>query len=80
MIPVYPKGMGSSIRRLYVQRKEINGAGINSSFAIHQDVHGRATEVALGLLVVLGSLFTFATTFEQECKSDILGERGHWKF
>ncbi|CAA3024501.1 ketol-acid reductoisomerase, chloroplastic-like [Olea europaea subsp. europaea] len=41
-----------------------------------QDVHGRTTEVALGLLAVLGSLFTFATTFEQEYNSDILGERG----
>jgi len=24
------------VRRLYVQGKEINGAGINSSFAVHQ--------------------------------------------
>ncbi|KAK9178593.1 hypothetical protein WN943_027785 [Citrus x changshan-huyou] len=76
VIAVCPKGMGPSVRRLYVQGKEINGAGINSSFAVHQDVDGRATNVALGWSVALGSPFTFATTLEQEYKSDIFGERG----
>jgi ketol-acid reductoisomerase len=36
VIAVCPKGMGPSVRRLYVQGKEVNGAGINSSFAVHQ--------------------------------------------
>ena len=36
VIAVCPKGMGPSVRRLYVQGKEINGAGINSSFGVHQ--------------------------------------------
>uniref|UniRef100_A0A2N9J258 Ketol-acid reductoisomerase, chloroplastic n=1 Tax=Fagus sylvatica TaxID=28930 RepID=A0A2N9J258_FAGSY len=76
VIAVCPKGMGPSVRRLYVQGKEINGAGINSSFAVHQDVDGRATDVALGWSVALGSPFAFATTLEQEYKSDIFGERG----
>ncbi|KAF3778459.1 Ketol-acid reductoisomerase [Nymphaea thermarum] len=76
VIAVCPKGMGPSVRRLYVQGKEINGAGINSSFAVHQDVDGRATDVALGWSVALGSPFTFATTLEEEYKSDIFGERG----
>ncbi|OWM73351.1 hypothetical protein CDL15_Pgr001465 [Punica granatum] len=76
IIAVCPKGMGPSVGRLYVQGKEINGAGINSSFAVHQDVDGRATDVALGWSVALGSPFTFAATLEQEYKSDILGERG----
>ncbi|KAH7651621.1 Ketol-acid reductoisomerase protein [Dioscorea alata] len=76
VIAVCPKGMGPSVRRLYVQGKEINGAGINSSFAVHQDVDGRATDVALGWSVALGSPFTFATTLEQEYRSDIFGERG----
>ena len=31
-----PKGMGPSVRRLYEQGKDVNGAGINDSFAIHQ--------------------------------------------
>lgn len=43
---------------------------------IFQDVDGRATDVALGWSVALGSPFTFATTLEQEYKSDIFGERG----
>ncbi|XP_039116079.1 ketol-acid reductoisomerase, chloroplastic [Dioscorea cayenensis subsp. rotundata] len=76
VIAVCPKGMGPSVRRLYVQGKEINGAGINSSFAVHQDIDGRATDVALGWSVALGSPFTFATTLEQEYRSDIFGERG----
>ncbi|KAI4319749.1 hypothetical protein MLD38_033311 [Melastoma candidum] len=76
VVAVCPKGMGPSVRRLYVQGKEINGAGINSSFAVHQDIDGRATDVALGWSVALGSPFTFATTLEQEYKSDIFGERG----
>jgi len=41
-----------------------------------QDVDGRATDVALGWSVALGSPFTFATTLEQEYRSDIFGERG----
>ncbi|KAJ8761365.1 hypothetical protein K2173_001495 [Erythroxylum novogranatense] len=76
VIAVCPKGMGPSVRRLYVQGKQINGAGINSSIAVHQDVDGRATDVALGWSVALGSPFTFATTLEKEYRSDIFGERG----
>eukprot|EP00475_Leptophrys_vorax_P031812 TRINITY_DN4844_c0_g1_i1.p1 TRINITY_DN4844_c0_g1~~TRINITY_DN4844_c0_g1_i1.p1 ORF type:complete len:584 (-),score=49.86 TRINITY_DN4844_c0_g1_i1:193-1944(-) len=76
VVAVCPKGMGPSVRRLYVQGKQVNGSGINASFAVHQDVDGRATEVALGWSVALGSPFTFATTLEDEYKSDIFGERG----
>ncbi|KAJ0610937.1 putative ketol-acid reductoisomerase (NADP(+)) [Helianthus annuus] len=39
--------MGPSVRRLYVRGKDINGAGIYASFAVHQDVDERATDVAL---------------------------------
>jgi ketol-acid reductoisomerase len=76
VIAVCPKGMGPSVRRLYVQGKEVNGAGINASFAVHQDVDGRATDFALGWSVALGSPYTFQTTLESEYKSDIYGERG----
>ena len=44
VIAVCPKGMGPSVRRLYEQGKEVNGAGINASFAVHQDKSGKATE------------------------------------
>ena len=76
VIAVCPKGMGPSVRRLYVQGKEVNGAGINASFAVEQDIDGRATDYALGWSVALGSPYTFQTTLESEYKSDIYGERG----
>jgi ketol-acid reductoisomerase len=76
VIGVCPKGMGPSVRRLYLQGKEVNGAGINASFAVEQDIEGRATDLALGWSVALGSPYTFMTTLESEYKSDIFGERG----
>jgi ketol-acid reductoisomerase len=76
VIAVCPKGMGPSVRRLYLQGKSINGAGINSSFAIEQDIDGRATDLALGWSIAIGSPYTFQTTLESEYKSDIYGERG----
>ncbi len=45
VIAVCPKGMGPSVRRLYEQGREINGAGINTSFAVEQDLDGRATDI-----------------------------------
>jgi len=44
----------------------------------YQDVDGRATDVALGWSIALGSPFTFVTTLEDEYKSDIYGERGKY--
>lgn len=76
VVAVCPKGMGPSVRRLYEQGADIDGAGINSSFAIQQDVTGRATDYALGWAVAIGSPFAFQTTLESEFKSDIFGERG----
>lgn len=76
VIAVCPKGMGPSVRRLYEQGKEVNGAGINSSFGVHQDVSGKALDVALGWGIALGSPFMFETTLSSEYKSDIYGERG----
>jgi ketol-acid reductoisomerase len=76
IIGVCPKGMGPSVRRLYEQGREIDGAGINCSFAVHQDVNGKATDYALAWAIGLGSPVTFETTLEHEYKSDIFGERG----
>ena len=75
VVGVCPKGMGPSVRRLYVQGKEINGAGINSSFAVVQDIDGRATDQAIGWAIAIGSPYTFVTTLENEFKSDVFGER-----
>mmetsp|Transcript_21519 Transcript_21519/g.85570 ORF Transcript_21519/g.85570 Transcript_21519/m.85570 type:complete len:549 (+) Transcript_21519:86-1732(+) len=76
VVAVCPKGMGPSVRRLYEQGKDVNGAGINSSFGVHQDVTGTATDIALGWGIALGSPFLFETTLTDEYKSDIYGERG----
>ena len=76
VIGVCPKGMGPSVRRLYEQGADVNGAGINCSFAIEQDVTGRATDYALGWAIAIGAPWTFQTTLESEYKSDIFGERG----
>ena len=70
-----PKGMGPSVRRLYEQGKDVNGAGINASFAIHQDATGAAADVAIGWAIAVGAPFCFPTTLESEYKSDIYGER-----
>jgi ketol-acid reductoisomerase len=75
VIAVCPKGMGDSVRRLYEQGAQINGAGINSSFAVHADPDGRAIDLALAWSVALGSPYTFRTTLENEYRSDIVGER-----
>jgi len=76
VVAVCPKGMGPSVRRLYEQGKEVNGAGINASFAVDQDYTGDAHEVAIGWAVAVGSPFVFATTMTSEYCSDIYGERG----
>lgn len=76
VIAVCPKGMGPSVRRLYEQGKKVNGAGINASFAVHQDISGKAKKMALGWGVALGSPFVFETSLRSEYRSDIFGERG----
>ncbi|BCO08181.1 hypothetical protein GF1_05570 [Desulfolithobacter dissulfuricans] len=76
VIGVCPKGMGPSVRRLYVQGKEVNGAGINCSFAVEQDIDGRATDQALGWAIGVGAPYVFKTTLSHEYRSDIFGERG----
>lgn len=68
---VAPKGSGTSVRRLFLQ-----GKGINSSFAIHQDFTGKARERVLALGIGIGSGYLFETTFKKEVFSDLTGERG----
>jgi ketol-acid reductoisomerase len=75
VIAVCPKGMGASVRRLYEQGRDHDGAGINCSVAVHRDVDGRATDVALAWAIGLGAPFIFSTTLESEYQSDIAGER-----
>lgn len=76
VIAVCPKGMGKSVRRLYEQGKSKDGAGINCSFAVEQDINGRATDYAIAWAAGIGAPFIFVTTLEDEYRSDIFGERG----
>jgi ketol-acid reductoisomerase len=71
VIMVAPKGSGTSVRANF-----LDGSGINSSFAVHQDYTGRAKERTLALGIAVGSGYLFDTTFENEVHSDLTGERG----
>ena len=66
-----PKGSGTTVRTNF-----LDGSGINSSFAVHQDFTGRARERTLALGIAIGSGYLFPTTFEKEVHSDLTGERG----
>ncbi len=71
VILVAPKGSGRTVRTNF-----LDGSGINSSFAIHQDYTGRARERTLALGIAIGSGYLFPTTFKNEVYSDLTGERG----
>ena len=68
---VAPKGSGLTVRRNFV-----DGSGINSSFAVHQDASGNAEEKCKALGIAIGSGYLFETTFKNEVYSDLTGERG----
>jgi ketol-acid reductoisomerase len=76
VIAVCPKGMGVSVRGLFEQGADADGAGINVSVAVEQDLDGWATDIALAWAIAIGAPFVFATTMEQELRSDVFGERG----
>jgi ketol-acid reductoisomerase len=71
VILVAPKGSGRTVRTNF-----LDGSGINSSFAIHQDFTGRAKQRTLALGIAIGSGYLFPTTFKNEVYSDLTGERG----
>jgi ketol-acid reductoisomerase len=68
---VAPKGSGTSLRRMFLQ-----GRGLNSSYAIHQDATGRAFDRVVALGIAIGSGYLFETNFKKEVYSDLTGERG----
>jgi len=71
VILVAPKGSGTTLRTNFLE-----GSGLNSSFAIHQDYTGKARERTIALGIAIGSGYLFPTTFEKEVFSDLTGERG----
>ncbi|GME67001.1 unnamed protein product [[Candida] boidinii] len=66
-----PKGSGRTVRSLFKE-----GRGINSSYAVWNDVTGKAEEKAIAMAVAIGSGYVYQTTFEREVNSDLYGERG----
>ena len=71
VILVAPKGSGRTVRTNFLE-----GSGINASYAIEQDVTGRALERTLATGMAIGSGYLFPTTFKREVLSDLTGERG----
>jgi ketol-acid reductoisomerase len=71
VVLVAPKGSGASVRRNFLE-----GRGINSSYAVHQDANGKAHDIVCALGVGMGSGYLFETTFAKEATSDLVGERG----
>jgi ketol-acid reductoisomerase len=71
VVLVAPKGSGTTVRRHFLE-----GKGINSSFAVHQNATGRALERCQALGIAIGSGYLFETTFQKEVYSDLTGERG----
>ncbi len=71
VILVAPKGSGTSLRRMFLE-----GRGLNSSYAIHQDATGKAWDRVIALGIGVGSGYLFETDFRREVFSDLTGERG----
>jgi len=71
VILIAPKGSGTSLRRMFLE-----GRGLNSSYAIHQDASGNARDKVAALGIGVGSGYLFETTFDREVTSDLTGERG----
>ncbi len=69
---VAPKSPGHLLRRMYLE-----GRGVPSLLAIHQDFTGRAKAIALAYAHGIGSLRAgvIETTFREETESDLFGEQ-----
>lgn len=69
---VAPKGPGSLLRQLFVE-----GGGVPSLVAVHQDASGHAKEIALAYAKGLGSARAgvLETTFAEETETDLFGEQ-----
>jgi len=70
VVVVAPKGSGLTVRTHFLE-----GRGINSSFAIHQDASGKAKDTCMALAFGIGTGHAFETTTEKEVYSDLTGER-----
>jgi ketol-acid reductoisomerase len=69
---VAPKGPGHLVRRTYVE-----GGGVPSLVAVHQDATGHAHEIALAYAHGIGATRAgvLETTFTEETETDLFGEQ-----
>ncbi len=69
---IAPKSPGHLLRRMYLE-----GKGVPSLLAVHQDFTGTARELALAYAHGIGSLRAgvIETTFREETESDLFGEQ-----
>ena len=72
VILVAPKAPGHLVRRMYVE-----GRGVPSLLAIHQDASKKAKQIGLAYACGIGSTRAgvFETTFSEETETDLFGEQ-----
>lgn len=72
VVMVAPKGPGHTVRSQYVE-----GRGVPSLIAIHQDYSGKAREYALAYAAGIGAgrAGILETTFKEETETDLFGEQ-----
>jgi ketol-acid reductoisomerase len=72
VIMVAPKGPGHLVRREFT-----GGRGVPALIAVHQDVSGRARQVALAYAVGIGAgrVGILETNFREETETDLFGEQ-----
>jgi ketol-acid reductoisomerase len=69
---VAPKGPGHLVRRVYTE-----GGGVPALIAVHQNVTGRAKDLALAYSKAIGATraAVIETTFKEETETDLFGEQ-----
>lgn len=72
VVMVAPKGVGPQVRRLF-----LDGSGVASLVAVHQDVTGSAKKTALAFAKGIGSARSviMESTFADETETDLFGEQ-----
>jgi len=72
VVLVAPKGPGPLVRQKYIE-----GRGVPSLVAVHQDATGNAKQIALAVAKAIGSTRAgvIETTFREETETDLLGEQ-----
>jgi len=72
VLMVAPKGPGHMVRRMYLE-----GKGVPSLIAVHQDYSGKAKELGLAYAKGIGGTRAgvFETSFREETETDLFGEQ-----